>query len=236
MLDNADWTDKGRSHWINQTLKFTAVPLHNKLQRSFINSAVFFFFFFYNWCVPSVSFYGMGVYWHSCDLRPQALLEEGGMVWVYVVHTGQNSLLVLPEWAAVQQSREASVWVMEDGPFLLLAEVESFFGLEYLRGVGLLGLRGGDTWYGGRWHASHAVAAGSVTTDVIISFTQNAFCNIFQTSFTAFTQMWPSLVYLHVFWHCGQNVQKLYKSMWEEGATEVKSRRSCHSPCWDAIT
>lgn len=72
------------------------------------------------------------------------------MVWIYVVHTGQNSLLVLPEWAAVQQSREASVWVMEDGPFLLLAEVESFFGLEYLRGVGLLGLRGGDTWYGGR--------------------------------------------------------------------------------------
>ncbi len=38
---------------------------------------------------------------------------------------------------------------MEDGPFLLLAEVESFFGLEYLRGVGLLGLRGGDTWWRG---------------------------------------------------------------------------------------
>lgn len=38
---------------------------------------------------------------------------------------------------------------MEDGPFLLLAEVESFFGLEYLRGVGLLGLRGGDTWWKG---------------------------------------------------------------------------------------
>lgn len=35
---------------------------------------------------------------------------------------------------------------MDNGPFLLLAEVESFFGLEYLRGVGLLGLRGGDTW------------------------------------------------------------------------------------------
>lgn len=69
------------------------------------------------------------------------------MVWVYVVHAGQNSLLVLPGLAAVQQSREASIWVMEDGPFLLLAEVESFFGLEYLRGVGLLGLRGGDTWW-----------------------------------------------------------------------------------------
>lgn len=37
---------------------------------------------------------------------------------------------------------------MKDGPFPLLAEVESFFGLEYLRGVGLLGLglRGGDIW------------------------------------------------------------------------------------------
>lgn len=68
------------------------------------------------------------------------------MVWVNVVHACQYSLLVLPGRTAVQQSREASVWVLEDGPFLLLAEVESFFGLEYLRGVGLLGLRGQDTW------------------------------------------------------------------------------------------
>lgn len=35
---------------------------------------------------------------------------------------------------------------MKNWPLLLLAEVESSFGLEYLRGVGLLGLRGGDTW------------------------------------------------------------------------------------------
>lgn len=68
------------------------------------------------------------------------------MVWVYVVHAGQNGLLVLLGRAAVQQSREAGVGVLTDGPFFLLAEVESFFGLEYLRGVGLLGLRGGDTW------------------------------------------------------------------------------------------
>lgn len=73
------------------------------------------------------------------------LSEEGCMVEVYVVHAGQNSLLVLPRWAAVQQSRKASIRVVEDGPLLLLAEVENFFGLEYLRGVGLLGLRGGDT-------------------------------------------------------------------------------------------
>lgn len=69
------------------------------------------------------------------------------MVKVYVVHTGQNGLLVLLEWAAVQEGREASVRIIEGGPFLLFAEVESFFGLEYLRGVGLLGLRGGDTWW-----------------------------------------------------------------------------------------
>lgn len=67
------------------------------------------------------------------------------MIEVYVVHAGQNCLLVLPRWAAVQQSRKAGVRVMENGPFLLLAEVESFFWLEYLRGVGLLGLRGEDT-------------------------------------------------------------------------------------------
>ena len=79
------------------------------------------------------------------DLVLQDLSEEGCMVKVHVVHAGQNSLLVLPGRAAVQQSREASVWVVEDGPFLLLAEVESFFGLEYLRGVCLLGLRDGDT-------------------------------------------------------------------------------------------
>jgi len=51
------------------------------------------------------------------------------VVQVYVVHAGQNSLLVLPGWAAVQQSGKAGVWLVEDGP-LLLAEVESFFGLE----------------------------------------------------------------------------------------------------------
>lgn len=73
------------------------------------------------------------------------LSEKRGMVEVCVLHAGQNSFLVLPSWAAVKQSRKANIWVMEDGPFLLLAEVESFFWLEYLRGVGLLGLRGGDT-------------------------------------------------------------------------------------------
>lgn len=85
--------------------------------------------------------------------------EEGGVVGIYVVHTGQNGLLVLPEWTSVEQGREASVRVVEDGPFLLLAEVESFFGLEYLRGVGLLGLRGGDTW----WRGETALSASSVT-------------------------------------------------------------------------
>lgn len=42
---------------------------------------------------------------------------------------------------------------MENGPFPLLAEVERFLWLKYLRGVGLLGLRGGDTWRkGGECH------------------------------------------------------------------------------------
>lgn len=68
------------------------------------------------------------------------------MVWVHVVHAGQNGLLVLPGRAAEQQSGEAGIRVLSDWPFLLLAEVESFFGLEYLRGVVLLGLKGGDTW------------------------------------------------------------------------------------------
>ncbi len=81
------------------------------------------------------------------------------MVQVYVVHAGQNSLLILSWLAAVQQSRKAGIWVMEDGPFLLLAEVESFFGLEYLRGVGLVGLRGGHTW--GRGDERRVIAARS---------------------------------------------------------------------------
>lgn len=51
---------------------------------------------------------------------------------------------------------------MEDGPFLLLAEVESFFGLEYLRGVGLLGLRGGDTWRRTDGKAGHRTSGGDV--------------------------------------------------------------------------
>ena len=67
------------------------------------------------------------------------------MVQVYAVHARQDGSLVFLERAAVQQGREADVRVVADGPFLLLAEVESFFGRGFLRGVGLLGLRGGDT-------------------------------------------------------------------------------------------
>lgn len=65
------------------------------------------------------------------------------MVWVCSVHACQNGLLVFSGWATVQQSGEAGVRVLAGQLFLFLAEVESFFWLEDLRGVGLLGLRGG---------------------------------------------------------------------------------------------
>lgn len=71
--------------------------------------------------------------------------EESGVVWVCSVHTSQNGFLVVSGRAAVQQSGEAGVRVLASQLFLLLAEVESFFWLEDLRGVGLLGLRGGHT-------------------------------------------------------------------------------------------
>jgi len=67
------------------------------------------------------------------------------VVQVYAVHARQDGPLVLLERPAVQQRREADVRVVAEGPFLLLAEVESFVGRGFLRGVGLLGLRGGDT-------------------------------------------------------------------------------------------
>lgn len=71
--------------------------------------------------------------------------EESGVVWVCCVHTSQNGFLIFSGWATVQQSGEAGVRVLASQLFLLLAEVESFFWLEDLRGVGLLGLRGGHT-------------------------------------------------------------------------------------------
>lgn len=71
--------------------------------------------------------------------------EESGVVWVCCVHASQNGFLVFSRRATVQQSGEAGVRVLASQLFLLLAEVESFFWLEDLRGVGLLGLRGGHT-------------------------------------------------------------------------------------------
>ena len=76
--------------------------------------------------------------------------EESGMVWVHAVHAGQNGLLVLPGRAAVQQGREAGVWVLSERSLLLLAEVESFFRLQHPGGAGGLGLRGGVTWGSGQ--------------------------------------------------------------------------------------
>lgn len=70
--------------------------------------------------------------------------EECGVVGVSCVHAGQNGLLVL--WpSAVEEGGEAGVGVLSGLP--LLAEVESFFELQYLRGVGLLCLRGGPSCF-----------------------------------------------------------------------------------------
>lgn len=79
----------------------------------------------------------------ECGLFSFWTLKKSGMVWVCCVHACQNGLLVFSGWA--KQSREAGIRVLAGQLFLLLAEVESFFWLEDLRGVGLLGLRGGHT-------------------------------------------------------------------------------------------